>query len=195
MVGTMFGIFSDLFGFRRSGPRNGLCCIVVLSVLLLLVAVVEPAAAQQGGVKRAEPGGAPPPGSGPFTITRPVRAIDGDTIEVNIGGSRVGVRLIGMDAPRANTSCGKVAASQLQAVVRGGVRLEEDPNLTFDERGLRLYYALERGSGNSIAKKLVEAGVARARAEGKEAQELRQLEEMAKAEKKGCLWSGSSSSN
>jgi hypothetical protein len=41
MVGTMFGVFGDSLGFRRSGPRNGLCCIMMLSVLLLLVAMAE----------------------------------------------------------------------------------------------------------------------------------------------------------
>jgi glucose/arabinose dehydrogenase/endonuclease YncB( thermonuclease family) len=195
MVGTMLHIFGDLLGFRRTDARKALCCIMVLSALLLLVAVVEPAAAQQGGIKRVPAGGAPPAGSGPFTITGPVRAIDGDTIEVNIDGSRVGVRLIGVDAPRANTECGKVAASQLQAVVREGLRLEEDTGLVFNEQGLRLYYALERNNANSVAKKMVEAGVAEANGMGKETGELRQAEQQARNEKKGCLWSGGSSGN
>ena len=176
--------------------------LLALLVLLLVVAAEGPIEAHEGhgghkasGVKRVKAGGAPPAGSGPISVTGPVRVIDGDTLEVDINGSRVGVDLIGVDTPQGNTRCGKLATAQLQAMVADGVRLEEEPNLTFDQRGLRLYKAVEPSNRSSVAKKLVRAGVAKVDKKGKESAELAKAQGQAKATKRGCLWDGPAKKN
>ena len=110
--------------------------LFVALVALLVMAGLPPAMAQQPPA--APPGGAPPAGRGPYEVMGFVRVWDGDTIDVRINGTRVLVGLIGIDAPMGNTPCGREAAARLRALVRGGVRLEEDPALTFDARGRRL---------------------------------------------------------
>ena len=91
---------------------------VVLLGLMLLVGLGTVTAQDQ----RAEAGGAPVAGSGSVEIAGPVRVIDGDTIEAFIHGRRVGVGLIGIDAPMGNTACGRTATAALQLLTQGGSR-------------------------------------------------------------------------
>ncbi len=130
---------------------------------------------------------APPPGSGDQTITGFVRVIDGDTLDVWIGGHETAVGLIGFDAPSANTPCGKQAANALRALVRSGLRLEEDLSLTFDERKRRMYYPITP-AGLDIALEMVSTGFARAVPQGRAAAALASAEAEARRLAKGCLW-------
>ncbi len=134
---------------------------------------------------------APPRGSGDITFPGFVRAIEGDTFEAWIRGSRVGIGLIGVRAPMGNTACGRSAIALAQNLVRGGVRLEEDLNITFDDRKRRMYYLKRPGDGALIALALVSAGVARADGTGREAAALLAAQADASANRRGCLWDGS----
>ncbi|RPJ85399.1 MAG: hypothetical protein EHM13_01160 [Acidobacteria bacterium] len=132
---------------------------------------------------------APPPGSGSFEFTGPVRVIDGDTLDVYLSGRRVGVGLIGIDAPPGNTACGQQALDALRRLTAAGLRLDEDPELVFDARHRRMYYAVSR-EGVSLARELVSAGVARANGRGREQSELALAEAQARQAGAGCVWGG-----
>src|SRR6188474_2317107 len=97
--------------------------------------VPAPLAAQRVG-----PGGAPPPGRA-IDVPAGIRVIDGDTIETWIDGKRVGIGLVGVSTPKANTNCGRAATGMLWGLVRDGLHLEDEPGLVFDERGRRMYHA------------------------------------------------------
>ena len=172
-------------GKSRRGPRTMLNRRWLLG-LVSLCFVLGPAPA---GAQRVGPGGAPPVGSGPVDVTGFVRVIDGDTIEAYIGGKRAGIGLIGLDAPMGNTACGRDAAAALRGLVRGGLRLEEDPGSAFDALGRRMYYGTTR-DGKSIAEEQVKAGVAQAGGEGRERDTLAAAEATARAAGRGCLWRG-----
>ena len=135
------------------------------------------------------PGGAPPPGSGNIDHQGFVRVIEGDTVEIRIGGSLVGIGFTGVQAPMGNTDCGKQAANALRSLVAQGMYAEADADETFDDRGRRMYYAYTRGR-DSIGLQLVRNGVARATGRGKEAGLLIAAENRARAERLGCLWGG-----
>lgn len=124
---------------------------------------------------------------GTLDIEGYVRAIDGDTVEVRPGGVRLGVKLIGISAPQTNTACGRAAIAQLEALVSDGIRLEEDPTIKYDSRGLRTYYGYTLG-GRSIAEQLVGLGLVDPTDEGKERDRLAALAAQAHALKKGCTW-------
>src|SRR5687768_9833750 len=109
---------------------------LLLVVLLSLLAMSSNAAVAE----RVLPGGAPRPGSGPKDVPGFVRVIKGDTIEAWVDGQRTAIGIIGIEAPVANTDCGKQATAQLRALVKGGLRLEEDPHQTFDHRKRRMYH-------------------------------------------------------
>ncbi|MCC7372444.1 MAG: hypothetical protein IT306_28790, partial [Chloroflexi bacterium] len=64
----------------------------------MLVALIAGAPAATHA-ERVGPGGAPPAGSGSVDVTGYVRVIDGDTLEVGIEGSRMGVGILGLAAP------------------------------------------------------------------------------------------------
>jgi glucose/arabinose dehydrogenase len=151
---------------------------------LVLPSSAGSAVAQQ---PRAHPGGAPPPDSGPIDYPGFVRVVDGDSVEIRLGGTQVLVGLIGVDTPAGNTACGREAAAVLRALTRDGVRLEEESGLLFDTQGRRLYYAVTR-DGRSIALALVSAGVARAVPQGRESAQLAAAEDEARAAQRGCLW-------
>lgn len=78
-----------------------------------------------------------------------VRAVDGDTLVVDINGTSTKVRLIGLDTPetvdpRKKVQCfGKEASDKMKQLVSVGyVRLEEDASQgTYDKYGRRLAYA------------------------------------------------------
>jgi endonuclease YncB( thermonuclease family) len=166
-----------------------------LSVLLPLAALVYGLTAT-GAMARVEPArekvvpaNAPAADSGPVALKGYIRVIDGKTLESYIGGKRVGIGLIGVDAPQGNTACGREATARLEALVKGGLELDDDPSFTFDDRFRRMYTATTH-DGRSVAKELVSRGVARADKRGKERQELEDVETAAQAAQRGCVWRG-----
>ncbi|HEY8598318.1 MAG TPA: PQQ-dependent sugar dehydrogenase, partial [Thermomicrobiales bacterium] len=165
-----------------------------LVVAMLLVALVPNAplsAAAALAPPRTGPSGAPPPGSGDVEIDDFVRVIDGNTVEVTIGGGKVGVGLLGIDAPLYNTDCGREAIDLLNALVADGMRLVEDPekSLAVNDRTLRMYHGFTK-DGRSIAKELIRAGRGRANGQGRDARTLGQDEGDARGNGRGCLWGG-----
>jgi endonuclease YncB( thermonuclease family) len=178
--------------FEDMGPRvrrrflrlAGTRWIPVAVVAILLA--TAPFAAGPGVAGDLPPAGAPPPGSGSIELPW-ARVIDGDTLEAWIGGSRVGIGLIGVQAPRLNSACGEEAAVHLERLVAAGMRLDEDPALVLDRR-LRRMYDVVTPEGGSVAEALVWAGVARARREGGRGPALQALQQQARAARRGCLW-------
>jgi glucose/arabinose dehydrogenase len=166
---------------------------------LVVAAVIAPlhVSAQRGP-------GAPPPGSGPIDFSGFARVIDGNSLEVRIDGNRVGIAILGIDAPAINTPCGLEAANLLQALLLPGsplpslagmpipglppVRFEEDPDLqlSFDIYKRRLYHV--NVATLPIAVEMVRAGVARADGKGYMRAILGAAEREARAEGRGCLW-------
>jgi glucose/arabinose dehydrogenase/endonuclease YncB( thermonuclease family) len=128
----------------------------------------------------------PRPKKGPVDYRGFVRVIDGDTVEIYLNGSQVGVGLIGVSAPSAVTPCGKQASAMLKQLSKGGLWLSEDDNLTYDARTRRMYYAQARDL-RSVAKELVKSGVALTDGNGKEAKDLKNLEDQAKKSHTGCI--------
>jgi endonuclease YncB( thermonuclease family) len=136
--------------------------------------------AMAAGLTLAAGGQAPARGTGALNITGPVRVIDGDTIEVYVGGGQIGAGLIGIKAPPGNTACGKKAARFLETLINqlpGGtgpestLRFDEDLDITFDARKRRMYYLMLPG-GISAAAELVRAGLAEPDGTGNEKVEL-----------------------
>jgi endonuclease YncB( thermonuclease family) len=141
-------------------------------------------------VHAARPGGAPPAGSGPVDVTGFIRVIEADTVEVRIEGRRVGVGFVGIEAPMGNTACGRRAIDRLVSLLARGLRLEEDedPDLTFDQRGRRMYHAVSRADGSSLAAELVRTGFARSSGRGRHRAALAALENEARVARRGCVW-------
>jgi endonuclease YncB( thermonuclease family) len=150
--------------------------------------IVAMAAGMLLGVMPAVHAQAPGKGTGLVEITGPVRVVDGDTFEVYIEGRQTAIGIIGIKAPRANSSCGRKAAEYTQALVNfiNGIqvpirlRFEEDLALTFDGRKRRMYY-LKLPGGRSVAVALVAAGLAEPDGTGQESEEL--MEAYARAAK------------
>ncbi|HEX6399947.1 MAG TPA: PQQ-dependent sugar dehydrogenase, partial [Actinomycetota bacterium] len=116
-----------------------------------------------------------------------VRVIVGDTVEIWRRGGRLGVGLIGIDAPQGNTTCGIEAAAKLQRLVSGGARFLRERSIRFDERFRRMLYAYT-SDDRSIAVKMVRAGFAYATGEGDERVRLRRAQASARRNGRGCLW-------
>ncbi|MCU1326207.1 MAG: hypothetical protein JWN34_1577, partial [Bryobacterales bacterium] len=129
---------------------------------------------------------APLQGSGHIEYRGFVRVIDAGTFEVTLNGNRVGIGAIGIKAPEANTSCGKLAATLSKTLLPFRASLEEDPKITFDARGRRMYY-LRTSDGRSVAQELAKAGLAVPDGTGKEAAKLMGLSKQASAAGLGCL--------
>jgi glucose/arabinose dehydrogenase/endonuclease YncB( thermonuclease family) len=135
--------------------------LAVISLLLLLGGgLIAPAEVPSIG-----PGGALALGLGPQQIKGFARVVDGDTIDGTIDGQRVVVGVMGIHAPQGNTDCGRLAKQQLQAMVKGGLRLETDTAQTFDQNHRRMYQATTL-DGRLISEELVRAGVVHALSSG-----------------------------
>lgn len=110
---------------------------------------------------------------GPTTAARFVRAVDGDTIHVEIGGERVTVRLIGLDAPelaRNGQPAEPLAGDATEAVID---LLDDEPALVLERdrsdtdrfgRLLRYVWQSVDGQWRLINAELVRLGMADARA-------------------------------
>jgi glucose/arabinose dehydrogenase/endonuclease YncB( thermonuclease family) len=131
-------------------------------------------------------GGAARIGSGNVQVLGFTRAIDGDTLEIESHGTRVGVGLIGVVAPPVNTTCGAAAAAKLQSLVMDGVWLIEDPSLVLDGRKRRLYYATTR-DGKSIALEMTRAGLVKPNGLGREKRLLDLGVSEARRRFRGCV--------
>jgi endonuclease YncB( thermonuclease family) len=141
----------------------------------------------------APAGGASPGDTGPIELSGFVRAVDGDTVDARIGRRRIGVGIIGIKAPPGNTPCGRQAGAYLQELISGGgVRLVEEPGVTFDARSRRLYHIMT-GDGRSVAAEMVGAGFASADGQGSNRETLAELEAAARAARRGCAWAAGSS--
>ncbi len=134
---------------------------------------------------------APAPGSGSVSIGGPVRVIEGDTLEVNIQGRRVGVGIVGIVAPAGNTDCGRDAISFVYDIVSEGVELEEDPGVpAFDAANRRMYRVVGLRDKTSIALALATAGLARADPRAQmalEHAEIAAAEAAARQNRRGCI--------
>jgi glucose/arabinose dehydrogenase len=98
------------------------------------------------------------------------------------------IGLIGIKAPEGNTPCGEESLKQLRKLSGGGLRLFEEPGLTFDARGRRMYYALPTVDNVSVAEKLVAGGFADVDGTGKNKDVLARLKAGAMVTRAGCLW-------
>jgi endonuclease YncB( thermonuclease family) len=136
----------------------------------------------------ARPGGAPPPGSGPLVIEGFVRAALGDTIDARTPYGRALIGVIGIQAPRTSTGCGRAATEFLQDLVSGGVRLDEGHGSTFDSRSRRMYHVTSL-DGRSVAAEMIAAGFAVADSRGTDDDHLLHLQEAARVARRGCVWS------
>lgn len=133
----------------------------------------------------------PVPTLAPTPMPRRIRAqvvkvIDGDTIEMKIGGEPFGVRYIGVDA-KEGTPCGNQARARNQELV-GGQTVELERDISEPDaygRLLRYVYA----AGIFVNARLVEEGYAVAKGyppDTRYADLFARLERQARAEGRGC---------
>jgi endonuclease YncB( thermonuclease family) len=143
------------------------------------------------GLASAQKTGRPPGGTGQDFDEKQlegyIRAVQGDTLDAKNARSRIGIGIVGVSAPAANTPCGRQSTAFTQELVAGGVQLIEDPTLTLDGRKRRMYHVMTP-DGQSIAEQLVSAGLARADGRGANREQLAELEATARKERRGCLW-------
>lgn len=115
-----------------------------------LLAVLLAAAALFGAAPAHAYPTMPPNVSGPYTV---LKVVDGDTIHVDVNGTKVKIREIGLDTPevvdpRKPVQCfGREASAQAKAVLAGQqVYLETDPSQdTVDKYGRTLAYVWVNG--------------------------------------------------
>src|SRR5215204_3587945 len=108
--------------------RRLVLVMLTIGVLFGLNGIDQPRVAD---AQRVPPGGAPPAGSGPKQTASSIRVIDGDTIETWLDGQQTGIGIIGINAARANDQCGQASIGKMYSLIKQGLRLEEDANLTF----------------------------------------------------------------
>ena len=163
-VGISLGVLSNRDDDEASGP-NGVALTPTLAVSL---PEIEPAPAL---LEEAEV----------------LDVIDGDTIDVRVGGRRERIRYFGVDTPERGDRCYNEATERNEALAGDTVRLlpdvrERDPN----DRLLRYVFTEE---GASVEARLIAEGLGAAwRADGAYRDELVALETAARAADAGCLW-------
>ena len=141
---------------RRGGPRR-------TTVGRTTIAVLATAAALVGGCRGDRPGG-PSADAGSGTV---VRVVDGDTVDVRLGGTTERIRLIGVDTPESlardrPVQCfGAEASAATEALLPQGteVRLERD-EVTRDRYGRLLAYVWRTDDDLLVNLALVEGGFA-----------------------------------
>jgi len=113
--------------------------------------------------------------------------IDGDTIDVLIGGERQRVRYYGIDAPEEGDNCYDEATERNRELLGTTVRLEADAR-NEDKYGRLLRYVFTN-DGTSVDAALVSEGLAKAwREDGRYLARLTTLEIYAHEHGIGCLW-------
>src|SRR4051794_41365017 len=100
-------------------------------------------------------------------------------MEMTLNEHRVAVGAIGISAPPVNTPCGEGARAYLQALVKKGATVEDDPAMVIDSRSRRMY-RVKGSDGQSVAPALVAAGLVRANGVGAESATLAALEAQAR---------------
>ena len=114
--------------------------------------------------------------------------IDGDTIDVRIGGQEERVRYYGVDTPERGDRCYNEATERNEALAGVSVLLLPDARER-DGFDRLLRYVFDT-AGASIDARLIAEGLAVAwRDDGAYRDELVALEEDARAAEAGCLWS------
>ena len=113
--------------------------------------------------------------------------IDGDTIQIRKNGDLSPVRYFGIDTPERGERCYREALDRNELLLTKHVYLLPDERDNDGQRPLR-YIFLE--DGTSLDATMVAEGFAYAwRRDGQYRDEIVALEEQAKAEGRGCLWS------
>jgi micrococcal nuclease len=141
----------------RVRRRRGSPFVVLLALALL--AVIALVGREDGGS-----------GGGGGSRARAVRAVDGDTVKVSVGGRLESVRVLGIDTPETHRpgtpiECGGPQASaHMVALVRGrpAVTLERDPTQARVDRYGRLLAYVRLPDGRSLGSEQVRAGWAMA---------------------------------
>ena len=95
--------------------------------------------------------------SGAVELDGYVRVVQSDTLEAMMLNRRVLIGVIGVQAPQANTPCGKEATAFAQALVDDGAMVERRFGLASDGRYRRLYH-VRTLDGRSVAEEMVAAG-------------------------------------
>ncbi len=120
------------------------------------------------------------------------RVVDGDTLEVDLAGAAVTIRMYGIDAPEEGDKpdrCGPEAAAQLKALLPDGTALlllADKRDQDRYERTLRYVFTPD---GVSVDAQMVAAGFAEAwRSDGAYKKQLIALQEDATLHQRGCLW-------
>jgi endonuclease YncB( thermonuclease family) len=130
-----------------------------------------------------------PPIVGTVAITRSIRVIEADTLEVTINGKRVAAGLAGVKAPAGNTACGRQAIAALYALIAQGVELSDDGSApVFDARNRRMFRIAILPARASLAVSLVSAGMGRPdpKTRGDEYQDISAADADARGHGRGC---------
>lgn len=143
------------------------------------------------GVPTSTPSATPPPFVHPnwqsLEQATVVEVVDGDTIDVRIGGEPQRIRYYGIDAPEEDEKCYQEATDRNRELVGTTVRLEADAR-NEDEYGRLLRYVFTN-EGISVDAVLVSEGLAEAwREDGRYLGRLMVLETHARENGIGCLW-------
>ena len=126
----------------------------------------------------------PPDGLQPATV---LEVIDGDTINVRMGGREERVRYYGVDTPERGERCFAEATGRNEALAGGRVLLLPDARER-DDFGRLLRYVFTE-DGVSLEARLIAEGLGVAwREDGAYRDELMALEAEVRAAGAGCLW-------
>lgn len=174
-LGLTLGVIADRTGGEDARP----VATATLPAATQPTALSATAAAAQTGIA---------PDATRLQSAEVARVIDGDTIEVRLGGTVERVRYYGVDTPERGDRCYEEARDRNAALAGERVLLlpdarERDP---FDRL---LRYAFDE-EGRSIDAQLIAEGLALAwREDGAYRDALVALEEEARGTSTGCLWS------
>jgi len=186
------------FRWPRFRRRRKVAILWPLLVLLTaLVAFLQLLTTNGGTAGTATPTPTPTPTTTLPAFTHPnpqsleqatvEKVIDGDTIDVVIGGEHQRVRYYGIDAPEKDEECYQEATERNRELVGTTVRLEPDAR-DKDEHGRLLRYVFTN-DGISVDAALVSEGLAKAwREDGRYLSRLTILETDASQRSTGCLW-------
>ncbi len=181
-------------------PSKAVTFFIFLGVLIIIIAFSIELSNQQG-VKNPLQSYVENTNIGPkpavyeyFNVTR---VVDGDTLEVDIHGTKEKVRLIGINTPetvdpRRPVQCfGKEASARMNELAKGEkVRLESDDSQSFRDTYDRLLAYVYLQDGQMLNRKMIAEGNAYEYTYGtpyKYQKEFRDLVALARTSKRG-LW-------